>query len=637
MRFLSFAKEEVWTGPKRLVAACAARLKQASNIVWVDFGDGSERNVLLMSEFMDLSRFSKIYLVNIFGKGCAKPNGRTRWSNVEKVDVHPAAFRPLCPATLITFSYSLSRVRNFMPIIDKTLSNLTEDGLMGVVDYYTSAKFDLPNRQHDFLRRWLWRAAFDWTGYDIGPERRQYLEHKLKVAFEYNGSEHVPYLPVLEVPFYVWVGHLRNCARTDLSRFPGRSSDEFDAKRPSKFPPTFLYSLSWEDPRVDEGILEITGEDTVLTLTSGGCNALDLVHQGAGMVVSVDINPAQSYLLELKRVAIMRLPFSDVWSMFGEGVHPRFAKLLQTELSPFLSQGASNFWFTKSYYFNNGLYYHGGMGRLIRAVRFLAKLMRQEQWIDSLVNAPSLEKQRELWFATVGRCLLQASIITRLFAFLVTNRLILWFCAGVCRGQLQLIQKEDNIYNYVVRCLNSTAEHSYLRDSNYFYRCCLTGKFAPKCCPRFLEEPCFYRLKEEFAKNERLMICTGSFVDELRKRIYSKVILMDHVDWLEQGDIDILCDALRDQVQPGGRVIWRSAARSPDYAKCIEKSGFRVVRLSTSEKYMDRVNMYASFYLAVRLEAPYVIRLLSQQTSIEWIEDGKIESDHRNSVVRLME
>lgn len=28
--------------------------------------------------------------------------------------------------------------------------------------------------------------------------------------------------------------------------------------------------------------------------------------QGAGQVVAVDINPAQSYLLELKRIAIVR-------------------------------------------------------------------------------------------------------------------------------------------------------------------------------------------------------------------------------------------------------------------------------------------------------------------------------------------
>lgn len=224
------------------------------------------------------------------------------------------------------------------------------------------------------------------------------------------------------------------------------------------------------------------------------------------------------------------------------------------------------------------------------------------------MNAPTLEKQKELWFATVGKWLRQANLLTRISSNLFTNRLVLWFCAGVCKGQLSLIRKEDNIYDYIVRCLNSTAEFSHLRDSNYFYRCCLTGQFSRTCCPRFLEEPCFNQLKVELAMGERLLIRTGSFVDELNKRQYSKVILMDHVDWLEQKDIDTLCNALRRQVIPGGRVIWRSASRRPGYARCIESSGFKVRRIQSSEQYMDRVNMYASFYVAVRNFEPFPMR-----------------------------
>jgi hypothetical protein len=49
-------------------------------------------------------------------------------------------------------------------------------------------------------------------------------------------------------------------------------------------------------------------------------------------------------------------------------------------------------------------------------------------------------------FSTVGKWLLQANIITRVSAFFVTNPVVLWFCAGVCKGQLNLIRKEDNIY-----------------------------------------------------------------------------------------------------------------------------------------------------------------------------------------------
>ena len=53
-------------------------------------------------------------------------------------------------------------------------------------------------------------------------------------------------------------------------------------------------------------VLDINKADTCLTLTSGGCNALNLIVQGAGKVHSVDCNPAQSSLLELKATAIRR-------------------------------------------------------------------------------------------------------------------------------------------------------------------------------------------------------------------------------------------------------------------------------------------------------------------------------------------
>ena len=57
-------------------------------------------------------------------------------------------------------------------------------------------------------------------------------------------------------------------------------------------------------------VLKICQDDTVLTLTSGGCNALNLLLHGAGRVVAVDCNPAQSALLELKTVAIWLAPGS---------------------------------------------------------------------------------------------------------------------------------------------------------------------------------------------------------------------------------------------------------------------------------------------------------------------------------------
>ena len=79
---------------------------------------------------------------------------------------------------------------------------------------------------------------------------------------------------------------------------------------------------------------------------------------------------------------------------------------------------------------------------------------------------------------------------------------------------------------------------------------------------------------------------------------------MDHIDWCDRPYAEELAEALRAAVPSGGRVIWRSASLMPWYAPVVAAAGFDVSRVSGADTaeggYMDRVNMYASFWLAVR-------------------------------------
>jgi betaine lipid synthase len=52
---------------------------------------------------------------------------------------------------------------------------------------------------------------------------------------------------------------------------------------------------------------------------------------------------------------------------------------------------------------------------------------------------------------------------------------------------------------------------------------------------------------------------------------------MDHVDWLDVKAARELSNALAKHVAPGGRVIWRSAALCPPYARLIREAGFEVL------------------------------------------------------------
>ena len=59
----------------------------------------------------------------------------------------------------------------------------------------------------------------------------------------------IPYVPFLRAPYYVWVGHVPQLA-TILQ--------ENKVEAPPMFPPTFLYTQSWEDPRPDAKVRPTT-------------------------------------------------------------------------------------------------------------------------------------------------------------------------------------------------------------------------------------------------------------------------------------------------------------------------------------------------------------------------------------------
>jgi betaine lipid synthase len=88
------------------------------------------------------------------------------------------------------------------------------------------------------------RSIFDIDNIDIGPERRAYLETKLERQWEINSEGSIPWVPYLRAPYFVWLGK----PWADTAK---QAHHEQKVEAPALFPPTFLYTQSWEDPEPD--------------------------------------------------------------------------------------------------------------------------------------------------------------------------------------------------------------------------------------------------------------------------------------------------------------------------------------------------------------------------------------------------
>ena len=61
-----------------------------------------------------------------------------------------------------------------------------------------------------------------------------------------------------------------------------------------------LYAQCWEDPEMDRIAFKIKPDDTVFSITSGGCNAMAFLIDDPQKVICLDMNRYQNYLLSLK-------------------------------------------------------------------------------------------------------------------------------------------------------------------------------------------------------------------------------------------------------------------------------------------------------------------------------------------------
>jgi len=123
-----------------------------------------------------------------------------------------------------------------------------------------------------------------------------------------------------------------------------------------------VYNACWEDPAIDRLALALGADDTLLAISSAGCNVLDYALLGPKHIHAVDANPRQIALLELKIAGIRALGFDDFFAIFGEGWHARFAELYRTRLREQLSPFAREWWDRRTNWFTSrrgSFYFHG--------------------------------------------------------------------------------------------------------------------------------------------------------------------------------------------------------------------------------------------------------------------------------------
>ena len=370
-----------------------------------------------------------------------------------------------------------------------------------------------------------------------------------------------------------------------------------------------IYNACWEDPAIDRQVMAVGANDTVLAITSAGCNVLDYALLSPRQIFAVDSNPRQTALLELKIAGIKTLGFDDFFAIFGSGYHADFRTLYRRDLRPVLSEFARNWWDKHWNWFadpKSSFYFHGLSGLVVRGVRRYFRLRpRLGEAMDALVGAKDLSEQQAIYDNRVAPLLWNKVVNWAISRQLVMSLL------GVPYPQRKLVEAhhEKGLAGFIRHAVEYVFRQLPLQN-NYFWRVYLTGRYDRACCPEYLKEPNFAALKGGLI--DRVSTHTMTVTEFLAQHdgTVSRFVLLDHMDWMSSYYPKALIEewnAIHERAAPGARILLRSAHARPAYLESIEVGPQRrrlrdmFVFLDDEANRLqayDRVHTYPGFVIA---------------------------------------
>ena len=353
---------------------------------------------------------------------------------------------------------------------------------------------------------------------------------------------------------------------------------------------TWIYNVSWEDPRMDQRVFDLSEDDHIITIASAGCNVLDYICQGAE-VTAVDFNLCQINLTELKMVAICNIEYEQFFEIFSMSNMDLLRELYPTKLRPHLTQASVEFW-DEGIHTIKSFMYSGTSGSMSYLLF---------QWLFPIFGLGFIgrELSRGISHDALLKLISTKEYSIRSIAWVMDNVLLRGGCclAGVPERQMNLgLHRPNNLAQVIERVFFKTD----LVNDNYFYTGYLLGYYPKNCCPRYLQEENFLTMRKHLKKN-KLHLFHGTILQAINqvKRPITVASLLDHMDWMPDRDINEEITHLIKNMDPvRGKIFWRT------FADDVHSAPLKWLNPVPVDDYDDRVGMYWTTWIAHIKDCP---------------------------------
>jgi len=322
-----------------------------------------------------------------------------------------------------------------------------------------------------------------------------------------------------------------------------------------------VYAQIWEDPSVDMEALAIQPDNHVVTIASGGCNALSYLTANPRRITAVDLNTAHIALNKLKLAAARHLPdYGAFHRFFAEANSKANIAAYKTYIRPHLDEPTRHYWESRDLIgrrriggFAKGLYKRGLLGGFIGAAHMLARLHGLDP--KAILKANTIEEQREIFDREY------APFFDKAFVRWLTDQPASLFGLGIPPAQYEALAGDAKMATVLRERLEKLACDFDLKDNYFawqaFGRGYGEGPEAP--LPPYLQADNYGDVVDRL---DRMEILHSNYTEFLRRQpdaSLDRYILLDAQDWMTDEQLSDLWTEITRTARPGSRVLFRTA------------------------------------------------------------------------------
>ncbi|PWL17016.1 DUF3419 domain-containing protein [Falsochrobactrum shanghaiense] len=373
-----------------------------------------------------------------------------------------------------------------------------------------------------------------------------------------------------------------------------------------------VYPQIWEDPEVDMIALAIEPQHRIVTIASGGCNALSYLTADPALVEAVDLNRAHVAFNRLKLAALKNLPdYSAFYRFYGTADDSANLAAYKRFIRPHLDAESRAYWEKRKWngrqrisIFSRDLYRHGLLGVFIGMGHRVARLYGIDP--RDILKARTIEEQRTFFDTAL------APLFEKRMVRWATARKSSLFGLGIPPQQYDALATAGNgDMAIVLRARLEKLACAFPLAENYFawqaFGRGYSGNEESGPLPPYLSRANFETVRN---RADRMTVQNANYTDFLAAKPAASVdryVLLDAQDWMNDTQLNALWREITRTAAPGARVIFRTAAEPSLLPGRIETSILDRWDYRKEESRIlhdrDRSSIYGGFHLYVLKDA----------------------------------